>query len=390
MKGVGSENIAARRDWWRLVAATVAFFFGFGIYSGVLANFLNETLHLERLQLGQLEALREVPGLLAAGMVGALAWLPEPRLAALATALTGLGVAALGHAQNFAQAVAYSILASAGLHIWLTVQPALIMVMAPAHRQGYRLGLMNAYQSAAMLAGLAFVVLVGRWLAFSAEFGIAGAAMLAGALFAVRISRDRGGGLQRRLLFERKYALYYLLSLLDGGRRQVIATFNVFILVREFGVRIEWIAFMLLLNTSLMLLAARHAGAWTDRVGERRSLSVYYIGVALVFALYTQVPTGAPILFCLLYAVDNLLFTLAVGITTYARHVASQRDLSSTLAMGLTMNHVTAVTVPLAAGWIWQHLGYQKIYLAGVGVALLALLACRLIPPAVPKIELRA
>lgn len=301
-------------------------------------------------------------------------------MAVVATALFGVGVAALGRSENFFQAAACQVLGSIGMHIWLTVQPALTMVLSPGRRQGYGLGLMNSYQATAVLAGLAFVFLIGRWLPFAVGFGVAGASILAGAVFALQVSRDRGGGLQRRLLFRPRYGLYYLLMMLDGGRRQIVISFNSFILVQEFQAPVQLIAFMLFLNTCLTLVAARYAGAWTDRVGERRSLTAYYLGVAVVLALYTQLPVGAVVLFCVIYAADYVLFTLAVGITTYARHLAPKEDLSSTLAMGLTMNHVTAVTVPLAAGLIWQHLGYQKIYLCGVGVALVALLACRFIP----------
>jgi len=77
---------------------------------------------------------------------------------------------------------------------------------------------------------------------------------------------------------------------------------------------------------------------------------------------------------------DNLLFTGAVGIQTYIRHLAPADDLSPSLAMGLTMNHIAAVSVPWAAGLLWSLYGYQRIFLCGMGVAGVAFALCFLIP----------
>src|SRR5207244_522710 len=95
------------------------------------------------------------------------------------------------------------------------------------------------------------------------------------------------------------------------------------------------------------------------------------------FFTYTRIPALAAAtglrpewIFYTVFALDNLLFTGSVGIQTYIRHTAPREDLSASLAMGLTWNHVSAVTVPLAAGWIWAHYGYQRIFLYGIALAL--------------------
>src|SRR5439155_15778099 len=67
MGGVTPEQAARRRDWLLLVAATLAFSFGFGTYSGLFPNFAAQHLGLTRGQLGLRQSLREVPGLLTAG-----------------------------------------------------------------------------------------------------------------------------------------------------------------------------------------------------------------------------------------------------------------------------------------------------------------------------------
>ena len=48
--------------------------------------------------------------------------------------------------------------------------------------------------------------------------------------------------------------------------------------------------------------------------------------------------------------------------------------------MGLTVNHVAAVTVPVSAGYLWAHLGYQTIFWAGSLLAVASLLGALQLP----------
>ncbi len=376
-----------RRDWVLLAAATVAFGLGFGINAGTAPSFAAHHLGIEREQLGLLEGLREVPGLLTAGIVGLLASFAEPRLALLSLLLMGLGFGATGQVESYWPLVACNILWSIGLHVWLTVQPSLTLTLSQAGQHGFGLGLMNRYMALAVMAGLLCVRLLAAPLGYGGTFLLAGLATAAGTYFVARIPAARGGGLKLRLVFRPRYWRYYGLMLLDGGRRQVVQTFAVLILIKEFAVPIQTVAVLLLVNNALTMAAAPTVGRWTDRYGERRVLTLYYALVAGVFFLYTRINVAAAAtglrpewLFYGIFALDNLLFTGSVGIQTYIRHTAPREDLSPSLAMGLTWNHIAAVSVPLVAGYIWQHYGYQRIFLCGIGLALASLAMCLTLP----------
>jgi predicted MFS family arabinose efflux permease len=90
-------------------------------------------------------------------------------------------------------------------------------------------------------------------------------------------------------------------------------------------------------------------------------------------------------IFFVIFAVDNLLFTASVGIQTYIRHIAPSEDLSASLAMGLTWNHVAAVTVPVAAGVIWATYGYERIFACGIVLALASVAMCMTLPKQVRR-----
>lgn len=383
---------AVDRDWLLLAAATVAFGFGFGIYTGTAPSFAVSFLHLERTQLGLLESLREVPGLLTAAIVGLAASIAAPRLALAALLVVGAGFAVTGQVRTFWPLVVCNVLWSVGLHVWLTVQPSLTLSLSGAGRHGYALGLMSRYLALAVIAGLLFVRIAAVSLGYGGTFLVSGFGAALGGVFLARIPQSRGGRIRQRLVFRPAYWRYYGLMLLDGGRRQVVQTFALLILVLEFKVSLESVAMLLLVNNALTMIAAPVVGRWTDRLGERRVLTAYYLLVAGVFLLYTRItmlaeatqwpPQG---IFFVIFAVDNLLFTASVGIQTYIRHIAPSEDLSASLAMGLTWNHVAAVTVPVAAGVIWATYGYERIFACGIVLALASVAMCMTLPKQVRR-----
>jgi len=390
LDGEREREAAARRDWLLLAGATVAFGLGFGINSGAAPSFAVQFLQIPREGLGLLESLREVPGLLTAAIMGIVATIAAPRLAALALLFLAAGIGATGQARGFWPLVFCNVVWSVGLHVWLTVQPGLTLTLSREGHHGHGLGLMSRYQSLAVMAGLLFVRLLAAPLGYGLTFAVAGAAVAAGCLYALRLSTPLRGALVQRLVFRPRYWRYYGLMLLDGGRRQVVQTFAILILIKEFQVPVGTVALLLLLNSGLTMLAAPVVGRWTDRYGEKSMLTIYYCLVACVFFTYTRIPALAAgtglrpeWLFYGIFALDNLLFTGSVGIQTYIRHTAPPEDLSPSLAMGLTWNHVAAVSVPLVAAWVWQQYGYRQIFLCGIGLAVLSAAMCLTLPAGV-------
>ena len=59
-----------KKDWALFTALTFLFSFGFAVYSGPCQNFLRDSLGAHELDLGKLESLREIPGLLTALTAG--------------------------------------------------------------------------------------------------------------------------------------------------------------------------------------------------------------------------------------------------------------------------------------------------------------------------------
>jgi predicted MFS family arabinose efflux permease len=230
----------------------------------------------------------------------------------------------------------------------------------------------------ATLVALALVAGIGARLEYGWWFLIAGVMMATGAGLCRGLSADLGMVGRPRLTFHRRYGLFYALTMLEGCRRQIFITFATYTLVREYHTSVAVISALMFINNLITLVGAPIVGAWTDRFGERRMLTVYYLAIALVFAGYATV--HARIGLYALYCLDSLFFLFSVSLTTYLRRIAGPDELTSSLMMGLTFNHVAAVIVPVFGGLIWERWGYENTFWCGVGIVLLSLILCRRVP----------
>ncbi len=378
-----------RRDWRVFSALTFLFACGFAVYSGIFQNFIREDLGVGPGQLGLLESAREVPGLLTAFLAGSLVVLAETRLSGLAIACCAVGVAVTGYAWGFGSLVLISVFWSIGGHLWFAVSPAIVMALADGQSGGRHLGRMSAIGSFGTLVTLALTVVFTRWyratwpaahMPYAAMFVVAGSLMMAAALLTCCLSpHGSTSGARARLVYRREYRLYYLLTFLEGCRRQIFGTFAPFVLIMVFGAKVQTMLVLAFINASLTMLCSPVVGHWIDRYGERRMMSLYYTLLVLVFTGYAVSPR-IEILYGL-YLLDSLLFSFGLGITTYLNSIVRPGDLTPSLAMGTTWNHVAAVVVPVTGGVLWKTLhNYRIPFWIGIGVVLISLWAAQQLP----------
>ncbi|MGN6565828.1 MAG: hypothetical protein ACTHMU_24485, partial [Thermomicrobiales bacterium] len=82
------------------------------------------------------------------------------------------------------------------------------------------------------------------------------------------------------------------------------------------------------------------------------------------------------------YVIYSFVMPLSsMGAATYLRKVAVADELAPSLAMGVTMQHVAAIAVPIGAGFILNYVGYQVPFLIAGGFATLTFLVTRRLAP---------
>ncbi len=370
------------RDFKLLALSSGLLSVGFAVYMTTFNNFIVEEIGIQPRQFGVLESIREIPGLLTVALIAVSIRLPAARLAGSLLILMGIGIGAYFGVHTVGSLILASLVWSVGFHGWLPQRETLALTLSDAHK-GRRLGQLRSIDEFGFLLAMAltfgFIGFVGfRWI-----FLAAGMAVILGgfAIFPVRVPAAITS--EDRFVFRREYLTYYLLTFFQGCRRQIFVIFAVFSMVFVHGVTTEQIIVLMFVNTLLAVLAAPLVGGLIDRLGERKILSVAYSMLILIFWGYSFIQNKW-VLYAL-YCVDRLLFLASVSLSTYLNRIARTADLRPTISLGVTLNHVAAVTLPLVGGFLWDRFGYALIFQIGSVVAAIVLIIAQFIEPATTR-----
>ncbi len=383
------EEAALRRDWKYFTILTFLFGFGFQLYGGPFQNFLKDVLHANEITLGGLESMREIPGLCAALMAGTLVAFAESRIAGLGLIVGGIGIAFSGRTQSFWPLAAITVFWSVGFHLYATVQNVITLSLAKGKEGGRHLGRMSGVGAVATIAGLGLATLMSeifkRVPAFGGKepydiyFGIGGVAIIISGLLCSQLSTHAESGPRQRIVFRKEYGLFYILTFLEGCRRQIFSIFASFALILVYHVPVENMLILQFVNSILIAFTAPAIGKLVDRIGEKGPLTFYSIGLILVFLGYSSVHNVYALY--ALFLLDNVLFSFGVGFTVYLHRIVRKGEIGPCLAMGTTMNHIAAVTVPIGGAMLWKSSGnYQVPFWVGVGIACISWFAMRFLP----------
>jgi hypothetical protein len=186
---------------------------------GLNSNFVVGEMNLSGLQQGILETCRESCGIFALGLLAKMASFAEPLIGAGMLALLGVGLSAYCFVPNFTWLIVASLVWSQGFHVWVPLPGSMTLALAEPGRAGYRLGQMQWASAIGSAAGLAIalaLVCLGVGAIRPLYLLAGGAALLTGgACLGIPCEKK---ACRPRLIFRKRYGLYYLLGLSDRSR----------------------------------------------------------------------------------------------------------------------------------------------------------------------------
>ncbi|MEL6680536.1 MAG: MFS transporter, partial [Pseudomonadota bacterium] len=80
-----------------------------------------------------------------------------------------------------------------------------------------------------------------------------------------------------------------------------------------------------------------------------------------------------------LYVLDHIFFALALALKTYFQKIADPQDIAPTAAVAFTINHIAAVFLPAALGYLWIT-SPAAVFLLAAGMACVSLVLALMIP----------
>lgn len=365
----------------------------------LLNNFVVERAAFTGKEIGFLQSVREIPGFLSFAAVLLLPFIREQNLAVLSLFLLGLGTAVTGYFPSFYGLLATTFLMSVGFHYYETMNQSLTLQLVDKRRAPMHLaGQLKAASIGTLAIFLVIMLcfddkllhliqgLLGIETPISGfNWGYEPIYLIAG-LFTIAVAIGckayypmfQAAEVQtKRLFLRRRYWLYYALIFMSGARRQIFMVFAAFLMVEKFGYDVTAITLLYMVNLIANIWIAPYIGRFIAKMGERRALILEYAGLIVVFASYAVVEDHR--IAAALYIIDHLFFAFAIAIKTYFQKIADPRDIAATAGVSFTINHIAAVGIPAAFGFLWLS-SPGSVFLIGAGMAAISLMLALLVP----------
>jgi len=376
--GLSKEELA--RGFTLLAITTFLAMIVINIPQTISPNFFRDEIGMDGSLNGYLIAIRELPGFLLIFVAAVLLRRGLAHATAIALVVAGIGYILMAGSTTFLGLIIPTLVASVGYHSWLQLQDALGLSLAKPGEEGSVLGRFRSIGFAGTIVALVVTLVIlfaverisgdlraaqGPWL--RGLFVATGICAFIGAAviyrFPVSADARASAKVAPRITWRREYSLYYWLSFLDGSRMQIYFAFAPFVLVEQFGVDALTLTALLIVSAVINWRTGGIVGRLVDQYGEKRMLTVGYsmhLLVFLGFALSQNIW-----LLYLTYLGYNFLFLFSIGTTTYLRKICRPEDLAPSLAMGVSLAHLTAIVVPIVGAALWARLGYQFPFLFG-------------------------
>lgn len=370
------------RDYIYFFAAVFIYGFSFAIVNAIFNNYINEAFSLGGFRRGMLELPRELPGFLVIFVSALFFFLCSRRLAALSHLFGAAGIFLLGHySTGYGMMLGWLFIMSLGQHIFIPLTSGIGMEFAKDGNFGKRLGQLNSAGNVATILG-GLVISIGFKffnLKFPLSFTIAAAGLLLSALLLYAMKPDNPYPEHSKFTLRKEYSLYYWLCILFGTRKQIFLTFAPWVLVTVFNKNTATLAILYTVGSVIGIFFNPLLGTAIDKYGERRVLMteaflLIFVCIGYGFSRILFSEKTAFLISAACYIGDYLLMSVGIARATYLKKIAVKpQDISQTLSMGLSIDHIFSITIALLSGFIWKTFGYQYVFLLGGVIAVVNL-----------------
>lgn len=355
--------------------STLAFGLSYGLYKGVLDNYLAEAVAMSELGRGVSEFFRELPGFALIFILAALYTFSAERIYKVGAGIMMIGMAMHAVVPPGQVLVTASILMfSLGDHMQQGTRTTLSLGYSKEGYGGRALGLQNAiYQIGTLVGYLAiaaiFAFCVSSLSLFRNVFWISAAIIGLGLLVSLKMTgHSETDKNKRRFYFHKKYRKYYMLEVFYGARKQIFFTFGPYVLVLFYGASTMTISLLFAISAVCCFIASPIVGKIIDRLGYKVVMVTDTLILVVVcffygFAHHIFPMRIAFLICCVNYVLDSVISLASMASNTYVQELSDNVDeVNATIFTGLSVNHMITILIALFGGWIWQTLGIEALF----------------------------
>lgn len=355
-----------------------------GLGNNILSNYFNEVFRIDEVQRGFIEIPRESPGILCMVLVAALGFLGNLWMSVVAQTMVLIGFIVMGWlSPGYGVMLVFMFIHSLGMHLFMPLNDAVSMDLAEKGKVGETLGRFKGVTTLFNMAAAVMVFFGFRTGFFSFRTktilpftigGIctAGAVVLLAVLAMSLPQKDAVKN--HKLLFRKRYMPYYMVTLAYGCQKRIKIVFAPWVIINLLGRGADTVALLTIVVHLAGTWIAPVIGRMLDRLGVKKMLwaEALYIGVSFsVMGLLagmlasgafdpaswqTWLVYGAYVL-CVLFEQFNMVHSYMM------RSIAlDPSEVTRTLSVGLSVDHVMAIIASPVMGLIWHSFGVQYVF----------------------------
>lgn len=369
LKGTFREDSYYKLFFLSLVAMGL----GYGLYKGVIDNYLAEIVGMGEFDRGVAEFFRELPGLMLVFILAVLYTCSAETIYKIGAVIMVAGMGMLSIVSPSKVVVTIAIcMYSLGEHIQLGMKNTLSLQYAKEGKGGEALGYQSAIYQVGTLLGYMAIIVVFSFAerTFRPVFLVATAIMIGATVISFRIGGSSATNKNTsRFYFRRKFTKFYMLEVFYGARKQVFFTFGPYVLILLYGASAKVISLLFAVSAISCYFLAPLVGKIIDRLGYKIVMISDTLILVIVcffygFAHHIFPMNVAFVICCVNYILDSIISLASMASNVYVQDISeSPEEVRATISTGVSVNHLITILIALFGGWIWQTLGVETLFI---------------------------
>ena len=396
-----NENRKKALRLFSLAVICVAITAGFS--SNIYTNYFKDAYNVTSIQRGFLEIPRESPGVMCMFVVAALSSLGDVTIAILAQLLMLAGLIVMGlMSPSYGAMMVFLFVASLGQHTFMPLNDSIAISLSEEGNVGKTLGRLKGYTTAVYLLAALAVFFGFKTGIFSFKtktivpFVISFISAAFAALFLICMKKYMPPVRQRRenkhkLVLRKEYTPYYLVTLAYGCQKRMKLVFGPWVIADLLSQGADTLALLSIATHFAGMIMAPAIGRMLDRYGARRTLVAEGVYILMSFSAMGYLAggfadgsfaAGSPVMYAAfaVFVICNLFEQFTTAHAYLMRSIALDKsDITATLSVGLSVDHVIAIVSSAIFGIIWSYFGAQYVFYICAASAVAQIIAARAI-----------
>ncbi|MGN0203481.1 MAG: MFS transporter [Coprococcus sp.] len=365
-----------------------------GLGSTTFSNYFKEVYNVTSEQRGFIEIPRESPGILCAVIVSLLAGFSDVTIGAVSQILVMAGLLVMGvFSPSYGMMLIFLFIQSLGMHLFMPLNDAISMDLAKEGEVGKTLG---HFKSSASMSTMvtAFVVFAGYRFGFFSfgdkilkPFVIAAVLSVVAAVLLIylkKIMPESSGKTKpkSKFIMRKQYMPYYLTLVAYGCQKRIKLVFGPWIVIELMGKGADTVAMLGILTSFIGAFFSKRLGKMLDEKGLKYTMvfeGIYMMVVAAALgvaagALEKGILGKDGWMVFIVYAIYILAYLLEQFNMVHAfmmrKLAVDPSEVTESLSIGLSIDHVLAITVSSIFGVIWARFGAEYVFFICAATAL--------------------